>query len=136
MAGPIGGIVDGMQLPVPATPLDPLLSASLVPSPTQSRQLDALSRALAEAADELAGRRSTLRSRAAALQWHSPAARAFGGALQELLGQLGQSSNRLAELSAAVRSHRQRAADRAMAMTRLASAGGDRLRAALGRMLP
>jgi len=156
-----------MQLPIPATPLDPLLSPlpgsplsplpgsplsplpgsplsplpgsplnrSLVPSTAPGGQLDALSRALAEAADDLAGRRSALRLRAAALRWHSPAARAFAAALHDLLGQLGQSSSRLAELSTAVRSHRQRAADRAGAVTRLAHAGGDRILAAVERMV-
>jgi hypothetical protein len=99
-----------MQLPVPFSLLD-------------ASRLDALSRELAEAAAELAGRRSELRSRAAELAWHSPAARAFAALLHELLGQLGQSSSRLAELSATVRAHRQRAGDRAAALARLAHTG-------------
>jgi chromosome segregation ATPase len=99
-----------MQLPAPLSVLD-------------SARLDALSRHLAEAAAELAGRRSELRSRAAELRWHSPAARAFATVLHELLGQLGQSSNRLAELSATVRAHRQRAGDRAAALARIAHGG-------------
>lgn len=124
-----------MQLPPPATLLDPLLSplpgVLLGSVPVQGRHLDALSRALAEAADELAGRRSALGSRAAGLRWHSPAARAFGAVLQELLGQLGHSSSRLAELSAAVRSHRQRAGS----VSRLAAAGSERILATVERMV-
>lgn len=81
--------------------------------------LDHLSRELAGAAGELSGLRSALRSRAAALQWHSGAAQAFQAVLHELLGQLAQSGSRLAELSAAVTAHRGRAAHRAASLGRL-----------------
>jgi hypothetical protein len=83
-------------------------------------RLDHLSRELAGAAGELAGLRSALQARAAGLQWHSEAGRAFSIVLQELLGQLGQSGARLGELSSAVSLHRQRASGRAAALARLA----------------
>lgn len=111
-----------MQLPAPFALLD-------------SGRLDILSRELAEAGAELAARCAALRSRAAELQWHSPAARAFAAVLHELLGQLGQSSSRLAELSAAVRGHRQRAGDRAASLARMAHSGGDRIVAAVERVV-
>lgn len=85
-------------------------------------RLEHLSRALAGAADELAGLRSALQSRAAGLQWHSGAARAFQAVLHELLGQLGQSGSRLTELSAEVRAHHRRAAERAASAAHLAHA--------------
>ncbi|MEO6501819.1 MAG: hypothetical protein ABIQ09_07885 [Jatrophihabitantaceae bacterium] len=88
-------------------------------------RLERLSRELAGAAEELAGLRSALQSRAAGLRWHSGAARAFQAVLHELLGQLGQSGSRLSELSAAVQAHRRRAADRAASVARLAHASLD-----------
>jgi len=95
-----------------------------VPSPLlDSARLDALSRELAGFAAELAARRSELWSRAGELSWHSPAARAFATVLHELLGQLDRAGGRLAELSATVRTHRQRAGDRAAALARLAHSG-------------
>ncbi len=99
-----------MPLPAPFALVDP-------------GRLDALSRELAEAATELDRRRSELRARATELSWRSPAARAFAAVLGELLGQLGQSGSRLAELSATVRTHRHRAGDRAAALARIAHAG-------------
>lgn len=86
-------------------------------------RLDRLSHELADAAGELAGLRSALRSRARDLHWHSPGARAFTAVLHELLDQLGQSATRLAELADAVRAHRQRAADRAATLARAAQRG-------------
>ncbi|MDQ1722898.1 MAG: hypothetical protein QOI26_2632 [Pseudonocardiales bacterium] len=88
-------------------------------------RLDYLSRELAGAAGELTGVRSTLRSRATGLHWQSGAARAFQAVLHDLLGQLGQSGSRLSELSAAVRAHRQRAAERASSVGRLAHSALD-----------
>lgn len=88
-------------------------------------RLEDLSRQLAAAAAELAGARSTLQAGAAGLQWHSLGARAFQAVLHELLGQLGQSGSRLTELSAAVRVHQQRAADRATSAADLAHASLD-----------
>jgi hypothetical protein len=76
-------------------------------------RLDQLGRDLDGAAAELISVRSALRSRAAGLHWHSDAGRAFQAVLHELLGQLGRSGSRLAELAAAIRAHRQRAASRA-----------------------
>ncbi|HEV2885646.1 MAG TPA: hypothetical protein VGX49_01935 [Jatrophihabitans sp.] len=94
-----------------------------LPAPFQLlelHRLEHLSRELAGVAGELGGLCPALRSRAADLPWHSAGARAFQAVLHELLGQLGQSGMRLAELSAAVRAHRQRATDRAAAMGRVA----------------
>ncbi|HEX8305925.1 MAG TPA: hypothetical protein VF612_13695 [Jatrophihabitans sp.] len=90
-----------------------------IPLPDLDR-LDQLSRELESAAAELIGARSALRSRAEGLHWHSDGARAFQAVLHELLGQLGRSGSRLAELAAAVRAHRQRAAGHAAAVARLA----------------
>ena len=101
-----------MHLPSPLPLLDP-------------DRLDRLSRELADAAGELAGLRSVLRLRAGSLHWHSPAARAFGGVLHELLGQLGQSVTRLTELADAVRAHRLRAGSRAATLARVAQRGLD-----------
>lgn len=85
------------------------------------------------AAAELAGLRSALRSRAAALGWHSGAAQAFQAVLLELLGQLGRSGSRLTELAAAIRQHRQRAAGRAAMVARLAHSALDTAERAVRR---
>lgn len=99
-----------MHLPTPLSLLEP-------------DRLDRLSRELADAAGELAGLRSALRSRAGELAWQSPGARAFAAVLHELLGQLGQSAGRLLELADAVRAHRHRAGSRATALARVAHRG-------------
>jgi hypothetical protein len=88
-------------------------------------RLEHLSRDLDRAAAELMSVRSALRSRAVGLHWHSAGARAFQAVLQELLGQLGRSGSRLAELAATVRAHRQRAAGRAATASRLAHSALD-----------
>ncbi|MEO7260321.1 MAG: hypothetical protein ABI047_03540 [Jatrophihabitantaceae bacterium] len=97
-----------------------------------SDRLTDLSRQLASAGGELTGLRSALQSRAAGLQWHSGAARAFQSVLHELLGQVGQSGSRLTELSAAVGAHRQRAAGRAASLARLAHSSLEVLERAVG----
>lgn len=94
-------------------------------------RLEHLSRALAGAADELAGLRSALQSKATGLQWHSGAAQAFQAVLQELLEQLGQTGSRLTELSGAVGVHQQRAAGRAASGAQLAHACLDLLERAV-----
>ena len=90
-------------------------------------RLEHLSRELDRAAAELLGLRSALRSRAAGLQWHSGAARACQAVLHDLLGQLGRSGARLADLAAMVRAHRLRAAGRAGVVARLAHSALDTL---------
>jgi hypothetical protein len=99
-----------MHLPTPLPLVDP-------------DRLDRLSRELADAAGELAELRSALRSRAASMRWHSPGARAFAAVLHELLGQLGQTGTRLAELADAVRAHRHRAGQRAATLGRVTQRG-------------
>ncbi len=86
-------------------------------------RLDQLSRELSDAAAELNSLRSALRGRAAELQWHGSGARAFQSVLHELLAQLSASGSRLAELAAAVRLHRQRAASRVAAVAAAARSG-------------
>ena len=101
--------------------------------PPDLDRLEHLSRDLDRAAAELLGVRSALRSRAAGLQWHSGAARAFQAVLQELLGQLGRSGSRLTELAAGVRAHRHRATDRAAMVGRLAHSALDTVERAIRR---
>jgi hypothetical protein len=96
-------------------------------------RLDQLSHDLDRAAAELLSLRSGLRSRAAALQWHSGGARAFQSVLHDLLGQVSRSGSRLTELAAAVRAHRHRAAGRAASVARLAHSALDTVERAARR---
>lgn len=96
-------------------------------------RLEHLSRELDRAAAELLSLRSTLRSRAAGLQWHSSAARACHGVLHDLLGQLGRSGVRLGDLAAMVRTHQRRAAGRAAVLARLAHSALDTVDRAVRR---
>jgi len=90
-------------------------------------RLEHLSRELDRAAAELLGLRSALRFRAAGLRWHSGAARACQAVLLDLLGQLGRSGARLADLAAMTRAHGRRAAGRVGAVARLAHSTLDTL---------
>jgi hypothetical protein len=86
-------------------------------------RLAVLSRDLQASAAELNELRRSLQSGGAALDWRSPAARTFQGALHELLSRLLHAGRRLAELASALARHRDRAAGRAAELAAAAKRG-------------